>query len=237
MMNTDNINNFVDETFTKVKSASANPLKTKSGWLEQLKAIVNLIPTLGGALAQEIQVFQDYKESEFFRKYTAFILGVVDTSEKEREKFAEEIAKKANDAAGNVIAGMVDRLDNINKEVILANLTKARIEEMISIENFFRLASVLERVPYIDLAKLSSYQTPYYDEDGDTELLNSTGVLRPVLLSEEGDTYILSPLGVKLLQYGLKTNVKIANVKGTSVDLSWNNISEDSDVYMKKALD
>lgn len=236
-MNTDNINNFVDETFTKVKSASANPLKTKSGWLEQLKAIVNLIPTLGGALAQEIQVFQDYKESEFFRKYTAFILGVVDTTEKEREKFAEEIAKKANDAAGNVIAGMVDRLDNINKEVILANLTKARIEEMISIENFFRLASVLERVPYIDLAKLSSYQTPYYDEDGDTELLNSTGVLRPVLLSEEGDTYILSPLGVKLLQYGLKTNVKIANVKGTSVDLSWNNISEDSDVYMKKALD
>ena len=236
-MNTDNINNFVDETFTKVKLASTNPLKTKSGWLGQLKAIVNLIPTLGGAVAQEIQVFQDYKESEFFRKYTAFILGVVDTTEKEREKFAEEIAKKANDTAGNVIAGMVDRLDNINKEVILANLTKARIEEMISIENFFRLASVLERVPYIDLAKLPSYQTPYYDEDGDTELLNSTGVLRPVLLSEDGDTYILSPLGVKLLQYGLKTNVKIANVKGTSVDLSWNNISEDSDVYMKKALE
>lgn len=236
-MNTDNINIFVDETFTKVKLASTNPLKTKSGWLEQLKAIVNLIPTLGGAVAQEIQVFQDYKESEFFRKYTAFILGVVDTTEKEREKFAEEIAKKANDDAGNVIAGMVDRLDNINKEVILANLTKARIDDKISIENFFRLASVLERVPYIDLAKLPSYQTPYYDEDGDTELLNSTGVLRPVLLSEDGDTYILSPLGVKLLQYGLKSNVKIANVKGTSVDLSWNNISEDSDVDIKKALE
>lgn len=236
-MNTDNVNNFVDETFTKVKLASANPLKTKSGWLEQLKAIVNLIPTLGGALAQEIQVIQDYRESEFFRKYAAFILGVVDTTEKEREKFAEEIAKKANDAAGNLIAGMVDRLDNINKEVILANLTKARIDDKISIENFFRLTSVLERVPYIDLAKLPSYQTPYYDVDGDTELLNSTGVLRSVLLSEDGDTYILSPLGVKLLQFGLKTNVKITNVKGTSVDLSWNNISEDSDVYMKKALE
>lgn len=233
-MNTDNINNFVDETFTKVKSVSANPLKTKSGWLEQLKAIVNLIPTLGGALAQEIQVFQDYKESEFFRKYTAFILGVVATTEKELEKFAEEVAKKANDAAGNVIAGMVDRLDNINKEVILANLTKARIDEMISIENFFRLASVLERVPYIDLAKLPSYQTPYYDEDGDTELLNSTGVLRPVHLSEEGDTYTLSPLGIKLLSFGLKINVRELNVKGTSVGLSWNEISDDSNVYMKK---
>ena len=95
----------------------------------------------------------------------------------------------------------------------------------------------MERIPYVDLVKLPSYQTPYYDEDGDTELLNSTGVLRPVKLSEDGDTYILSPLGVKLLQYGLMTNVKKVNVKGTSVDLSWNDISDDSEVYMKKALE
>ena len=236
-MNTDNINNFVDVTFTKVESTKLKPLTSIKGWVEQVKALVNLVPVFGGALAQEIQVMQNFKESEFFRKYTAFILGVVDTTEKEREKFAEEISKKANDAAGHVIVGMVDRLDHINKEVILANLTMARIDDKISIENFFRLASVLESIPYIDLAKLPSYQTPYYDEDGDTELLNSTGVLRPVLLSEDGDTYLLSPLGVKLLQYGLKSNVKIANVKGTSVDLSWNNISEDSDVDIKKALE
>lgn len=236
-MNTDNINNFVDVTFTKVESAKLKPLTSIKGWVEQVKALVNLVPVFGGALAQEIQVMQNFKESEFFRKYTAFILGVVDTTEKEREKFAEEISKKANDAAGNVIAGMVDRLDNINKEVILANLTMARIDDKISIENFFRLASVLERIPYVDLVKLPLYQTPYYDEDGDTELLNSTGVLRPVKLSEDGDTYILSPLGVKLLQYGLMTNVKKVNVKGTSVDLSWNDISDDSKVYMKKALE
>ena len=236
-MNTDNINNFVDVTFTKVESTKLKPLTSIKGWVEQVKALVNLVPVFGGALAQEIQVMQNFKESEFFRKYTAFILGVVDTTEKEREKFAEEISKKANDAAGNVIAGMVDRLDNINKEVILANLTKSRIDDKISIENFFRLASVLERIPYVDLVKLPLYQTPYYDEDGDTELLNSTGVLRPVKLSEDGDTYILSPLGVKLLQYGLMTNVKKVNVKGTSVDLSWNDISDDSKVYMKKALE
>lgn len=236
-MNTDNINNFVDVTFTKVESTKLKPLTSIKGWVEQVKALVNLVPIFGGALAQEIQIMQNFKESEFFRKYTAYILGVVDTTEKEREKFAEEISKKANDAAGNVIAGMVDRLDNINKEVILANLTMARIDDKISIENFFRLASVLERIPYVDLVKLPLYQTPYYDEDGDTELLNSTGVLRPVKLSEDGDTYILSPLGVKLLQYGLMTNVKKVNVKGTSVDLSWNDISDDSKVYMKKALE
>ena len=87
------------------------------------------------------------------------------------------------------------------------------------------------------MVKLPSYQTPYYDEDGDTELLNSTGVLRPVKLSEDGDSYILSPLGVKLLSFGLNINIGEVNVTGTSVGVSWNDISEDSDVYMKKALE
>ena len=122
--------------------------------MEQLKAVANLVPTVGGALAQEIQVLQDYRDSEFLRKYTAYILGVADTTDKERDKFAEEIAKKADDYAGNVIAGMVDRLDNINKEHILANLTMARIEDKISIETFFRLTSVLEHIPLYRLSKV-----------------------------------------------------------------------------------
>ena len=201
-----------------------------------MKALVNLVPVFGGALAQEIQVMQNFKESEFFRKYTAYILGVADLTIQERKIFAEEIAQKARDSAGYLITEMVNRLDNINKEVILANLTKSRIDDKISIENFFRLASVLERIPYVDLVKLLSYQTPYYDANGDTELLNSTGVLRPVKLSEDGDTYILSPLGVKLLSFGLNINIGEVNVKGTSLGLSWNDISDDSDVYMKKTL-
>ena len=236
-MNTDNINNFVGETFTKVESTKLQPIITLNGWMEQVKALANLVPGIGGALAQEIQIYQDYRDSEFFRKYTTYILGLADVTEKERKKFGEEIAKKADDYAGNVIAGMVNRLDNINKEKILANLTKARIEDEISMETFFRLASVLERIPYIDLSKLILYKEAYYDEDGDTELLYSTGVLRPALFSEEGDTYILSPLGINLLKFGLMTDVNVENVKGTSLELSWNNISEDSDVTIKKELE
>lgn len=236
-MNTDNINNFVGETFTKVESTKLQPIITLNGWMEQVKALANLVPGIGGALAQEIQIYQDYRDSEFFRKYTTYILGLADVTEKERKKFGEEIAKKADDYAGNVIAGMVNRLDNINKEKILANLTKARIEDEISMETFFRLASVLERIPYIDLSKLILYKEAYYDEDGDTELLYSTGVLRPALFSEEGDTYILSPLGINLLKFGLMTDVNVENVKGTSLELSWNNISKDSDVTIKKELE
>ena len=77
-MNTDNINNFVDVTFTKVESTKLKPLTSIKGWVEQVKALVNLVPVFGGALAQEIQVMQNFKESEFFRKYTVYILGVAD---------------------------------------------------------------------------------------------------------------------------------------------------------------
>ena len=99
-MNTDNINNFVDVTFTKVESTKLKPLTSIKGWVEQVKALVNLVPVFGGALAQEIQVMQNFKESEFFRKYTAYILGVADLTIQERKIFAEEIAQKARDSAG-----------------------------------------------------------------------------------------------------------------------------------------
>ena len=79
-----------------------------------MKALVNLVPVFGGALAQEIQIMQNFKESEFFRKYTAYILGVADLPIQERKFFAEEIAQKARDSAGYLITGMVNRLDNIN---------------------------------------------------------------------------------------------------------------------------
>lgn len=234
-MNTENITKFVGITFSKVEATKLKPLTSKKGWEEQFKALINIVPWIGGVISQEFQIYQNYRDSEFFRKYTTYILSVASTSEEKRNKFAEEIVQKANDSAGNVIAGMVDRLDNINKENILAKLTIARIEDKISIETFFRLSSVLERIPYVDLAKLQYYQVPFYDEDGDTELLNSTGVLRSVKFSSDGDTYILSPLGVKLLTFGLGVDAKVADVKGTSVSLNWEEISDDSDVVVRES--
>ena len=41
----------------------------------------------------------------------------------------------------------------------------------ISIEDFFRLSSMLERIPYVDLAKLELYNQDFYDDEGDSELL------------------------------------------------------------------
>ena len=224
-MNTDNVKDIVEITFTKTDFSVAN-LNMGRILSDQFQAILNLIPVAGGVLAQEYQNYKGYQESEFFRKYLVFIMELSDTTVEERSKFSKEIASKAHDAPGNVIAGMVDRLDNINKEIYFARLSRARISGFISIEDYFRLSSMLERIPYTDLDNLQSYQDEYYDENGNTELLYSTGVLRMAKISEDGDKYILSPLGEKFMKWALGKDVIVRKVKGTKTEMFWEKSEE-----------
>lgn len=199
-----------------------------TSWWDHFSAIVSAIPVVGGALSVEIQSVRDsaadYQAYEFFRKFTCFICGLGELTDKQRTEFITEIEKVAEDASGNVIMGLVDRLDNINKEKILANLVIAKGKGEISIEDFFRLSSMLERIPYVDLAKLELYNRDYYDDEGDSELLFATGALQQSVIDEEdGNRYVLSKLGRKLLKYGLRVEVSDSQPRGTKVaSLDWN---------------
>ena len=186
-----------------------------------LKAFVSLIPYIGGTAAEEIQQYYDYKDDEFFRKFVCYLLGLKETTGEERNQFAEDIQQKADDYAGNVILGMVDRLDNINKQQVFARLTVARINGSISVEDFFRLHSLLERIPYVDLKELPKYKEPSYDENGDTELLFATGALELDTIDTKGGTnkFKLSRLGEALLRWGFGIHLELEHGKGTNVEL------------------
>ena len=222
----DSINAMTTDSLAKVV---ANSLETpdlnsfkkanSSFWKGQLKAFVSVIPVVGGVVAEELQQLYDYKDDEFFRKFTRYLLGMANTTKEERLKFADDIQKKAEDYSGNVILGMVDRLDNINKQAVFANLSVARIKGQISIEDFFRLHYLLERTPYVDLKELHQYEKPFYDSSGDTELLFATGALEMVTIdSNETNKYSLSRLGEMLLKWGLNVEISIEHGKGTSVE-------------------
>lgn len=197
---------------------------------DHINAFVNLIPYLGGFLASEIKTYFDYRDSEFIRKFVTFIseLDHNGLDDKERIKFLKDIGKEADDSSGNIMASIIDRLDNINKQKILANLVIAKGTGDITIEDFFRLSFILERIPYVDLKNLSLYQTEYYDENGGTELLYSTGALRTSMLNQSGDKYVLSPLGVKLLKFGVKCDgIKIPEIQGTQTIASGDVLDKD----------
>lgn len=220
-MEVENISEVVSGLIVNPKLSELRPLIGKGTWKNQLKATLNLIPGIGGVLAQELQNYEDYKLSEFFRKFTSFILELTDVSVEERVKFSEEVQQKAEDLSGNVILGMVDRLDNINKQKILANLTKARIHGFVSIEDYFRLSSMLERIPYVDLKQLLCYKNPYYDEGGASELLYATGALVLHAINANGpNMYLLSKLGEKLLQFGCCISIDIERKDGIDIYLT-----------------
>lgn len=217
--------NFVQKTLSIPDLAKKRPWYNHVDWRDQLCSFANLLPGVGSFIASEIvsasNSVANYQASEFLRKFTAFIYELDDFNDSARISFLDELEKTANDSSGNVMLSIIDRLDNINKQKILANLVKAKGASRISIEDFFRLVAALQRIPYVDLDQLHLYETEYYDENGDTELLFSTGVLRPAIYSQEGDKYVLSPLGVSLLKHGLAKDVQKSQIQGASTGSVW----------------
>lgn len=188
---------------------------------------LNLIPYVGGILSAAPELYQGYRENEFFRKLCKVLLEIKDVKEPERQRFLQEVERKAEDFSGNVLMNMIDRLDNINKGTVLANLIHARIDNSISIEDFFRLVSILEQIPYTDLNKLTAFNKPYYDHSGVTELLNATGAIDVCVIDSNPDStnqYELTSLGRMLVQYGLKMDVTNTPHNGTTVQTIWNEV-------------
>ena len=196
-----------------------------------LIGLFNFIPIVGGGIAAELQVAKDarssYLEMDFFRKLLAVIYGVQDLEPKDIQNFNKEISEKAHDNSGNVLTCIIDKMDNINKATILANLIRARIEKKISVHEFFRLSVMLERIPYVDLNELGRYQEPYYDNSGDTELLYATGALKLAIIdANDENKYTLSKLGALLLEKGMNYDT-IKSSKGCTdiKQLEWEEIS------------
>lgn len=190
---------------------------------EALIEAFNCIPVLGGVVASILQIVKSnreiYVEMEFYRKLLALIYGIKELKSKDIKSFMDEVENNAKDFSGSVITHLVNKIDNVNKASILANLIKSRVNNEISIYDFFRLSSMLDRIPYIDLNELEKYQKAYYDDSGDTELLYATGALKlDTIDAQEENLYILSELGRKLLKYGMLRSANVDNHGGTSVN-------------------
>lgn len=138
---------------------------------------VPIIGTLKG-LYKATKNIQLYR---LMKKVHKFIFITHDTTLQERESFINEYAEKNKENGCEALFAVLERLDNVNKVNILANLMKAKIRGYISIENFIRLSTVLDRIPYPDLSELQKYTEDYFEE-GSTDILLSAGVLSETVL-------------------------------------------------------
>jgi hypothetical protein len=103
----------------------------------------------------------------FAKKVFKFLFEIKEITAEERAIFLIDLETKTEQKAGEVIMMLIERLDNMEKPKIIANLFKAKVKNRITISNFLRLSSVVDKAYFIDLKKLNSFDSTsgYYIED------------------------------------------------------------------------
>lgn len=207
----ENISDIVKNSFLSKDLKSIQKTDVKKGLRNGVIRLLGLLPIAGDVAEGAIDIALDIRDATFFRNFIAYLFELKDCTDVDREKFLDEVEEAAKDYSGNVIAGMISRIDNINKGMLLANLTKAKMAKSISIEDFFRLTAVTERIPFPDFKYLAEFVEKNYVPGGVSELLLSAGVISQTSIdeNENHDWFELSPIGTKLMKYGFGTNVEI----------------------------
>lgn len=157
------------------------------------------------------------REQFFAKKILKFLFEIKDISEKERLQFIKELEdeeKETGQKAGETLLNLLERLDNLEKPKIVANLLKSKIDNKIDIIQFLRLSAIVEKAFIPDLKKLKHYRFEADHKIHITESLLSLGVIFMSVISggnfielesaTEGNQYSLTETGKDLLQFGLK---------------------------------
>lgn len=163
-----------------------------------------------------------FREKIYVSKCAKYIYELEEVSDEERNEFYEELESRNKQDSATTILGLIDRYDNINKVEILVNLLKANVKQEISIEDFLRLSSLLERIPYVDIENLEKFKTNNYIS-GTTDILLSAGCIRLTVIDggdasgRSEDKYRLTELGIMLCRHGLNIGLDDDNEQGIAI--------------------
>ena len=94
-------------------------------------------------VVDSIGVISSIRDKIFFKKLIYFLYNCKDIDFEKRVKFMEKNFKDDGKEFGEKIILIIDRLNDINKSVLMANLFRALIYEDIQQEQFFRLCNVI----------------------------------------------------------------------------------------------
>ena len=117
---------------------------------------IEKIPILGWVVKTQ-EAFQDFRNLVFCKKIYRFLVFTSRYSKKQIADFFEEYSCANQENGYESMLLVLERLDNYNKVDVMANLLKAKLAGKLSIDNFIRLTSSLQIVPYVDLRCISDY--------------------------------------------------------------------------------
>lgn len=207
---------------------------------------IEKIPILGLVVKTQ-EALQDFRNLVFCKKIYRFLVFTSRYSKQQIADFFEEYSNASQENGYETMLLVLERLDNYNKVDVMANLLKAKLEGRISIDNFIRLTSSLQIVPYVDLRCLPDYLESIGIRH-DTYMLLAAGLLYQseigvdVVGRDDSNHYQLNDNGVLFVRYGLgidtssyvKSDAPIQSLTDEEIRDSWNKAMENaskSNVY------
>lgn len=200
-----------------------------------LDMAAGFIPVLD--VIKSLASFKDYRNYRIAVKLLKFLeaFSREEYNPDELDGMIQEIDSKNKESFFESMMDIIERIDNINKTDILANILRHSIRGDISRSNYLRHCWIIANVTYIDLQQLYQYTVDYY-EPSSTEILFANGLIRETVIdggeydaddvNTGGSKYGLSPLGEEMLRFGL--NCMEWQYKGngrTIPDKQWEGIS------------
>ena len=164
--------------------------------------VVSTIPILG-LLNGAYKVYKSVSAGRLMKKVYFYLFQTQKFSREEKEKFLREYASEGHDNGAEMLLDLIRRLDNGNKITILCNLINYRVNEHISMTDFMRLTSSLERVPITDLRFLNNYTSENNINGVNDSLLSAGLIYESTVNVGKTPLFRLNYSGYQMLRYGL----------------------------------
>jgi len=207
---------------------------------------LDLIPILKWIVKPQ-EAIQDFRNLVFCKKIYRFLVFTSRFSKQQIADFFDEYSNASQENGYETMLLVLERLDNYNKVDVMANLLKAKVDGKLSIDNFIRLTSSLQIVPYVDLRRLPDYLESIGIRH-DTYMLLAAGLLYQSAIGvdgvgrEDSNHYQLNDNGLLFVQYGLgidissyvKSEAPIQSLSEEEIEDSWKKAMENaskSNVY------
>ena len=165
---------------------------------------IGLIP-YGNTLVSLVKSCCDIPSMIFWSKMECFLKGIAVIPYEERQKFSEKFANENYKEFVKRLILLVDKIDDDRKAVIMSNLTRALMQELIDINTFFRLQNIVTNIVFEDLIFLTEHIRTHNLKYSVNiiSLLNNSLAYQSVISSTSDNEYEISSLGLKLYVYGL----------------------------------
>lgn len=182
--------------------------------------LLDKFPALGwlmGLAKGTQETYNEFIRYRFCKKAYKFLFFTKDIDRDKLNDFFREYSKASGEDGYELLLSVIDRVDNLVKVKYLANLLKAKLSGQISIDDYIRLNTALQLVPFIDLKTLPRY-TVSRKEGKDTYSLFASGLLTLSNIDPKGsNSYQLSENGLLLAKYGMEEDVRNFKKENTSI--------------------